>query len=122
MPVVNAHEAPVFDLGGTEITGLAAPSRGANDVAAWWVRFDAGGTSPVHSLTREETFIVVSGSVTVRFADHDETATAGGALIVPVETPFSLASPDGAAEAICVMPVGGQAVTEDGAFTPPWAE
>lgn len=121
MPVVSAHEAPVFELDGTAITGLAAPSRGAHDVAAWWLRFDAGGASPVHSLTREETFIVLSGSVTARFADHEETATAGGALIVPVGTPFSLASPDGVAEAICVMPVGGQAVTDDGAFTPPWA-
>jgi hypothetical protein len=29
---------------------------------------------------------------------------------------------DGPAEVICAMPVGGQAVTADGAFTPPWAE
>jgi hypothetical protein len=35
---------------------------------------------------------------------------------------FTLIAADGPAQVICVMAVGGQAVTEDGTFTPPWAE
>jgi quercetin dioxygenase-like cupin family protein len=122
MPVVAAHDAPVFDAGGTTITGLTSPSRGATDVAAWRVQFAAGNPSPVHALTREETFVVLSGSVTARFEEHDETATAGDALIVPAGVEFSLIAADGPAEAICMLPVGGQAVTAEATFTPPWAE
>jgi quercetin dioxygenase-like cupin family protein len=123
MPTVSASEAPVFEAGGgTTVTGLAAPSRGARDVALWRVRFVPDGASPTHSLTREETFLVLSGSLTARFADHLETAGPGDALIVPAGTEFSLVAGDGPAEAICAMPVGGQAVTTDGAFTPPWAQ
>jgi quercetin dioxygenase-like cupin family protein len=122
MSVVSAHEAPVFETGGATITGLASPSRGARDVAAWRVRFAPDAPSPTHALTREETFLVLAGSVTARFADHVETAGPGDALIVPAGAAVSLVATGGPAEAICVMPVGGQAVTADGAFTPPWAE
>jgi quercetin dioxygenase-like cupin family protein len=122
MPVVSVRTAPVFDAGGATITGLASPSRGASDVSAWRVAFTADRPSPVHSLTREETFVVLTGSVTARFADHVETAGPGDALIVPAGVEFSLVAPDVAAEALCIMPVGGQAVTADGTFTPPWAE
>jgi len=122
MPVVLAQDAPVFETGGATITGLTSPSRGARDVAAWRVRFAPGIPSPTHTLTREETFLVLAGRVTARFAGHDETAGPGDALIVPADAAFSLVAADGPADAICLMPVGGQAVTTDGAFTPPWAE
>jgi quercetin dioxygenase-like cupin family protein len=123
MPVVTSQDAPVFDAGGgTVITGLAAPSRGARDVAAWRVRFAPDNPSPAHSLTREETLLVLTGSVTARFTDHAETAGSGDALIIPAGIEVSLVAADGPAEAICVMPVSGQAVTEEGTFTPPWAQ
>jgi quercetin dioxygenase-like cupin family protein len=121
MPVITSQEAPVFDAGANRITGLASPSRGASDIAAWRVDFSEGAASPPHSLTREETFVVLSGSLTARYADGVETATAGGALIVPAGREFSLVAEDGPAEAICMLVVGGQAVTEEGTFTPPWA-
>lgn len=123
MPTVSLEDAPRFQAGGgTVITGLASPSRGARDVAAWRVHLAADHPTPTHSVTREETFIVLSGAITARYADYEETVEAGGALIVPADTTFSLVSFDRGAEAICVLPVGGQAVTADGAFTPPWAQ
>lgn len=76
----------------------------------------------LHLVTREETFIVLSGAITARFAEHDETAETGDALIIPADTAFSLVARGVPAEAICVLPVGGQAVTADGVFTPPWAK
>lgn len=123
MPTVSLKDAPRFEAGGgTVITGLASPSRGARDIAAWRVRLAADHPTPTHSVTREETFIVLSGAITARFPEHDETAGAGDALIVPADTEFSLVAVDMAAEAICMLPVGGQAVTADGSFTPPWAQ
>jgi quercetin dioxygenase-like cupin family protein len=118
---VTAGDAPVFDAGGATITGLASPSRGARDSAAWRVRFHADQPSPPHVLSREEVFVVLDGAVTARFADREETATAGGALIVPADELFSLIARSAPAEAVCVLPVGGTATVGGEEITPPWA-
>ncbi len=62
MPVITAHDAPMFDPPGATITGLASPSRGSSDAAAWRVRLQPDCASPPHSLTREEIFIVLDGA------------------------------------------------------------
>jgi len=121
MPVIHPEQAPTFDSGGATITGLAAPSRGASDTAAWRVRFSGGHASPPHSLDREEVFVVLSGAVTARYADHSETAHAGGALIVPAGVEFSIGADDGPAEAVCTLPVGGTALLAGDRIVPPWA-
>ncbi|MBV8713030.1 MAG: hypothetical protein JOY56_14675 [Solirubrobacterales bacterium] len=61
-------------------------------------------------------------SLTARFADREETAVAGGVLIVPAGDQFTLIAGPGPAEAICIMAVGGQATLDGTTFTPPWAE
>ena len=121
MPVIHPEQAPTFDADGATITGLAAPSRGATDTAAWRVRFSGGHASPPHSLDREEVFVVLSGAVTARYADHSETAHAGGALIVPAGVEFSVGADAGPAEAICTLPVGGTALLAGDRIVPPWA-
>jgi quercetin dioxygenase-like cupin family protein len=122
MAVIAATEAPTFDAPGATITGLASPSRGSADTAAWRVRFDPDRPSPPHSLSREEIFIVLQGAITARFSDREETANAGGALIVAPGEQFTLVAEREPAEAVCVMSVGGQAISEGVSFTPPWAE
>jgi quercetin dioxygenase-like cupin family protein len=121
MTVITPESAPTFDISGASITGLASPSRGARETAAWRIRFDADHRSPVHSLDREEVFVVLEGAVTVCYDDHEETAGAGGALIVPAGVEFSLVAREAPAEAVCLFPVGGQATTAEATFTPPWA-
>ena len=85
MPSITAEDAPTFDTGAATITGLVAPSRGSRDNAAWRLRLHADEPSPRHTLDREELFIVLEGSITAQYSDREETATAGGALIVPAE-------------------------------------
>jgi quercetin dioxygenase-like cupin family protein len=122
MTVITAEQAPRFATPGAEITGFASPSRGATDTAAWRVRLEADSPSPRHSLDREEVFVVLEGAITARFDDREETAGAGGALIVPAGEEFHLVAVGAPAEAICVLPVGGQATANGATFTPPWAE
>ena len=122
MPVVTPQDAPTFDAGGATITGLASPSRGAGDTAVWRVRFLPDRPSPTHSLSHEEVFAVLDGAVTACFADREETAEAGGALIVPAGEEFSLVARGASAEAVCVLPVGGEAFIDGATITPPWAE
>jgi quercetin dioxygenase-like cupin family protein len=120
MPIITAEDAPTFDAGGVTITGLASPSRGASDTAAWRVRFAPGQASPPHSLDREEVFVVLEGELTARFGDEEETAGAGGALIVPAGREFSLLAARGA-DAVCAFPVGGTAQLGEERIVPPWA-
>jgi quercetin dioxygenase-like cupin family protein len=123
MPVITAQDAPTFETGEALITGLASPSRGASDTAAWRVRFRSDQPSPVHALDREEVFVVLEGSLTARYEGReDETAHAGGALIVPAGVEFSLVAREGSAEAVCMLPVGGRAILDGETITPPWAQ
>jgi quercetin dioxygenase-like cupin family protein len=120
VPVITPEQAPSFDTGGATITGLASPSRGCAEIAAWRVRFKPGKPSPSHSLDREEVFVVLHGALTARYAGGGETAQAGGALIVPAGTEFSLVAETGA-EAVCMLPVGGTALLAGERIVPPWA-
>jgi quercetin dioxygenase-like cupin family protein len=122
MPVVTPQEAPTFDVGNAVITGLASPTRGgARETATWRVRLAPDRPSPPHALDREEVFVVLAGAITARFADREETAPAGGALIVPAGQEFSLLARGAAAEAVCVLPVGATAAVGGERLTPPWA-
>jgi quercetin dioxygenase-like cupin family protein len=122
MPVITNQDAPTFDVGGAVITGLASPSRGSADVAAWRVSFRPDQPSPKHAVSRQEVFVVLDGTVTAEFAGREETAGAGEALIVPANEEFSLVARGEGAEAVCVLPVGGAAIADGLEFTPPWAE
>ncbi len=124
MPVLPAPAEPTHDLGGARFTSLATPTRGARDTSVWQVEIEAGTPAKPHSLTREEVFVVLEGTASVRLAGDDDTARAGDAIVVPAGIPFELSNAsDGRLRLLCCMPVGGQARLEDGTtFTPPWAE
>jgi quercetin dioxygenase-like cupin family protein len=122
MPSVTAEAAPKFETGEATITGLAAPSRGSRETAAWRLRLRADAPSPRHSLDRDELFIVLEGAITAQYADHEETVAAGGALIVLAGTEFALIARGAEAEAVCVLPAAARATVEGEAFAPPWTQ
>jgi mannose-6-phosphate isomerase-like protein (cupin superfamily) len=124
MPVLRAPAAPTHDLGHARFTALATPSRGSTDTAVWMVEILPGAPATPHSLTREEVFVVLEGTASVRIAGSDGQAVAGDAIVVPAGVEFELANADTAPlRLVCCLPVGGQGVIGDGApFTPPWAE
>jgi quercetin dioxygenase-like cupin family protein len=124
MPVLTAPAAPTHEVGGARFTSLATPSRGATDTCVWTVEILPGTPATPHSLTREEVFVVLEGTASVRLAGDDCQARAGDAIVVPAGVDFELGN--AASEPLrllCCLPVGGQARLADGAtFTPPWAE
>jgi mannose-6-phosphate isomerase-like protein (cupin superfamily) len=124
LPVIPSPAAATHDLGGTRFTSLATPSRGTADTAVWQVEIDPDVAPTVHSLTREEVFVVLSGAAAVELGGARSTAKAGDAIVVPADTPFSVGSAtDEPLRMLCCLPVGGQARLADGStFTPPWAE
>jgi mannose-6-phosphate isomerase-like protein (cupin superfamily) len=124
MPVLRAPAAPTHDLGHSRFTSLATPSRGSTDTSVWMVEITPGAPAAPHSLTREEVFVVLEGTASVRIAGSDGQAEAGDAIVVPAGVEFELANAGTAPlRLVCCLPVGGQGVIGDGApFTPPWAE
>ncbi|MBJ7354732.1 MAG: cupin domain-containing protein [Thermoleophilaceae bacterium] len=123
MTVISSLLAPEFHADGTHVIGLASPSRGAKDTSVWRVTLDPGSSSPTHELEREEVFVALSGTATATIDGREHRVSPGDALIVPRDTPFSIASSDDAAfEAVCCLPVGARAMVDGERFTPPWAQ
>lgn len=123
MPVLSP--APPSDpFPGTRFTPLAAPSRGAQRTSVWRVEIQPGTPAAPHQLTDEEIFVVVDGQASVTLGRDVAPARPGDTIVVPPDTDFALQNTgDVPLQLICVLPVGGQARTPDGAvFTPPWAQ
>ncbi len=123
MPVLAAPCDPTHELPGTRFTALAGPSRGSTDTSVWKVEIAPGTVSAPHSLTREEVFVVLAGRAAVRFGTEQQQAGVGDAIVVPSGVAFELGSVgEDPLLALCVLPVGGQALLPGGEpFTPPWA-
>ena len=123
MPVIHPDAAPRFDdVPGTNVVGLAAPSRGSSQISAWRLRLDPGTSSPVHTLDAEEVFVVLAGRVRLTSEGATEEVGAGGALIAPVGRPFMLTNPGpDVFEAVACAPAGIRATVGDATFAPPWA-
>lgn len=123
MPVL-CPATPMEPFPGSRFTQLASPNRGSTQTSVWQVEIQPGTPPTPHQVTAEEIFIVLEGEARVTLADVATSATAGDTIVVPADTDFALANRgDAALRLICVLPVGGQARTSDGAvFTPPWAQ
>jgi quercetin dioxygenase-like cupin family protein len=124
MPVIRGATAPTYDLDHARFTGLAAPSRGSRENAAWRVSLAAGAPALPHSLDREEIIVAVSGAAVAHLDGEKQEVAAGDAIVVAAGQPFALENPHGEPfEAIAILPAGGRAAFPDGEpFVPPWAE
>jgi len=123
MPVVHPSATVRFgDIEGTEIVGLASPSRGSAELSAWRLRLEAGVSSPAHALDHEEVFVVLAGRVQMTCGAIVEEAEAGGALIAPTGTELVLHNPGPEPfEAIACAPAAIRATVAGDTFAPPWA-
>lgn len=123
MAILAGPAEPTHDLGGTRFTSLATPSRGTTENSVWFVEIEPGVEPTPHQVTREEVFVVLEGRADVVIGSEKGAAGVGDAFVVPADTPFQVsAAPGGRLRMVCCLPVGGQARTAAGTFTPPWAE
>jgi quercetin dioxygenase-like cupin family protein len=123
MPITDAGTASVHELDGARFTPLAAPSTGSTEICVWRVELPPHGDAVPHELTREEVLVILSGTARASIDGRAGEVGAGGAVIVPPDTPFSLvAAGDEPVVALAYLPVGGQArMPGQEPFTPPWA-
>lgn len=122
MSIVSGATAPVFDMAGARFTGLASPSRGARETGTWRVSMGPGTEPLFHRMTREEILVAVAGRARLHIGGKEHDLVAGDCAIVPPDTEFALSNPHAEPfEAVVVLPVGGSAVIDGAAFSPPWA-
>jgi quercetin dioxygenase-like cupin family protein len=122
MLVITSRDAPTFEVSGVRFTGLAAPSRGASENSVWMISVEPGAPGVPHSVTREEIFVATEGAGEIRIDGATIALAPGDAAVVPANTEFALSNPHAEPfRAVVVLPVGGEAVTAEGRFTPPWA-
>jgi quercetin dioxygenase-like cupin family protein len=123
MPFIAKKDSPEFSLHGAIFRGLAAPSRGARETAAWRFTLEPNAPGLTHHLTREEIIMPLAGRATAMLDGKTHELVPGSALVVPPHVDFSLANASAEPfEAIAIIPVGGQAVIgAEPPFTPPWA-
>jgi quercetin dioxygenase-like cupin family protein len=125
MNIIQSKAAPPYAVGGTTITGYAAPSRGATEVSLWRIELAPGASSPLHEMDVEEVFLGISGQATAAVDGIASTISAGDCLILPARTPFTLTAGTGQPfQAVACMTAGGKATLLPGGetFLPPWAE
>jgi quercetin dioxygenase-like cupin family protein len=123
MNLIRKDEAPTFTMPGLTVTGLASPKRGAREISVWTLSLAPGTPGVMHSVTREEVFVGVRGTAVLNLGGAEHAVGPGDAVIVPPATAFSLANQSTEVfQAVVSQPVGGKAIVEGDAFTPPWAE
>jgi len=123
MQVIHAADAPRFQLPGVEFTGLAAPSRGSQELCTWRLAIDPGvQNDEPHTLDRDEVFMVLAG--TVQITPDGERLGPGGALVVPAGEPIQLSNLGGTtAELYVAITAGFTGTMADGTqIQPPWAQ
>lgn len=124
MPIIHASLTHSHEAGPTRFWQLAAPSTGSTEASVWRVEVPADAEPVEHELTREEILVVLSGTARASLNGVVDEVAAGGAVVVPPHTPFSLsAAGPGSLVALAYLPVGGQAVIGgQEPFTPPWTQ
>jgi mannose-6-phosphate isomerase-like protein (cupin superfamily) len=124
MPIIEPPKTPTHEMEAIRFWQLAAPSRGSSEASVWRVEVSPDADAVPHELTREEILVVIEGTARATLDGLVEHVDAGGAIVVPPHTSFSLAAvgPQPLV-ALAYLPVGGQAKLEGGEpFVPPWAQ
>jgi quercetin dioxygenase-like cupin family protein len=123
VPLIERDAQPCHELPGCRFHTLASPSLGSEETSVWRVHLDPDTPGLPHRVTREEIFVVVSGSATASLDGTAHRLSAGSTLVLPAGVELSLETGAEELEAIVCLPVGGQGVVGHGEpFTPPWAE
>jgi quercetin dioxygenase-like cupin family protein len=118
--IVRKGQNQIHSMEGNHITGVATPSRGAQQVEMWCGRMDAGSATPPHSHDTEEVVFFLKGSGRASVAGQEIRYECGDTLILPAGLVHQLFSQT-ESEFVSAMPIGGTVRLPDGvAIDLPW--
>ena len=121
MPAI-APSTTTFENAGFTFRPLITPSTGSHELAVWSLEVPSGARSEVHSMDREETFLVTSGMLSASIGGEVCLAKAGESILVPAGSVLQVWNDSGSpATAIAVTSVGMRATVDGATFQPPWS-
>ena len=125
MLIIRNHEiTPIETPGGNFTSGLATPSRGAQEVNVIRQHETPSGHNPPHRHDREEVMVMLTGTVTVTVDAVEETLRPGDTLIVPAQALHQIANTGHEpAEWLIIAPQGRRFFSASGEEAlPTWAQ
>lgn len=121
MPVEPVADHPTFELAGNTITSLAAPDRGADEVAFFRVDLPPGGGLPRHHHDHLDVFVVEAGEGTFSIDGERFAMQVGDSAVVPVGAWHFFEAGTHGASLVVTMLAGTKLIRDDGTeFVPPW--
>ncbi|MEV6046156.1 cupin domain-containing protein [Streptomyces xanthochromogenes] len=123
MSFIRSEEAVVHEIHGGRFVSYVRPDTGSRELAAWRVEIPAAMVAPTHTISEEETFYVLSGSVRLVIDGEGLELRPGDAAVAPAGSELALANTtDGPAQLWVNTRVGLTARLADGSsMSPPWA-
>jgi len=83
MSIERANDHPTHESSGNTITSLAAPARGASEVALFRTELPPGGALPRHRHDHIDVFTVERGGGTVQVGDERAAVVVGDSVVIP---------------------------------------
>ncbi|MFI9354311.1 cupin domain-containing protein [Streptomyces lydicus] len=123
MPFVRSDEAVVYEIHGAHFTSYISQTTGSRDLAAWRAEIPAGTVAPVHVISDEEVFYVLSGRLRLTIDGETAELGAGDAAVAPAGSALGVVNPaDEPARMWVTTRAGLSAELANGeTLRPPWA-
>jgi len=121
MSIERTNDHPTHESNGNTITSLAAPARGASEVALFRTELPPGGALPRHRHDHIDVFTVDRGGGTIQVGDERSVVGVGDSVVVPTGAWHHLEAGAEGATITVAMPGGTKLILEDGSeIVPPW--
>lgn len=123
MPFVSATDAVVHEMHGVRFVSYAAPALGSKELCAWRTEIPAGTSGPPHSVSREEVFLMLTGSVELGLDGETRSLRPGDSATAPPGSSIRLSNTTEEPAAMWVTTtIGLEGTLADGSrISPPWA-
>lgn len=123
MPFITADEAVVHDMHGVRFVSYANPALGSTELCAWRGEVPAGSAGITHTISREEVFLVLSGSLEITIDGTGRPLAAGDAAVAPAGSRVNVSNRTQEPALMWVTTSRGLTATlGDGSrISPPWA-
>lgn len=122
MPVVRPHDAVVHEMHGTRFVSYAASALGSTELCAWRGEIPAGTETPAHTISREEVFLMLTGSLRLTLDGERHHLSPGDVAIAPAGSALAFDNLGDEPATVWVTTSRGlQGVFPDGSrVSPPW--
>ncbi|HEY3479853.1 MAG TPA: cupin domain-containing protein [Streptomyces sp.] len=123
MPFIPAEDSVAHEMHGVRFVSYAASALGSKELCAWRAEVAAGTSGPPHRVSREEVFLVLSGSLELTIDGETRPLGPGDAAVAGPGSSIGLSNTSEEPATMWVTTsIGLEATLADGSrISPPWA-